>query len=47
VRQNLLGSWADDPARVRQMRQLCEQILGWWLPTQAGDTKHNRSTRLR
>jgi hypothetical protein len=47
VRQNLLGSWADDPARVRQMRQLCEQILGWWLPMQADDARHNRSTRLR
>lgn len=30
VRQNLLGSWADDPARVRQMRQLCEQLTQWW-----------------
>jgi hypothetical protein len=47
MRQNLLGSWADDPGRVRQMRQLCERIMGWWLPVQAGDAKHNRSTRLR
>ncbi|MCP9849459.1 DUF1350 family protein [Cyanobium sp. Morenito 9A2] len=30
VRQNLLGNWADDPARVRQMRQLCGALMGWW-----------------
>lgn len=36
VRQNLLGSWADDPARVRQMHQLCGRIVEWWLPAPQG-----------
>jgi hypothetical protein len=29
LRQNLLGSWADDPARSRQIDQLAELITRW------------------
>jgi hypothetical protein len=31
LRQNLLGRWADDPARQREMEQLAGQICRWWL----------------
>lgn len=31
LRQNLLGSWADDPARQRQIDSLAETICRWWL----------------
>jgi len=30
LRQNLLGSWADDPARQRQIDELAEGLLRWW-----------------
>jgi len=30
LRQNLLGSWADDPSRQRQIERLVERIVGWW-----------------
>ena len=30
LRQNLLGGWADDPARQRELDQLAEQLLQWW-----------------
>ena len=30
LRQNLLGRWADDPARQRQIDRLAQLILGWW-----------------
>ena len=30
LRQNLLGSWADDPARQRQIDDLAGSIGGWW-----------------
>ena len=29
LRQNLLGSWADDPARGRQIEQLAQLITNW------------------
>ena len=32
LRQNLLGRWADDPARQRQIDALAETICGWWQP---------------
>jgi hypothetical protein len=32
LRQNILGSWADDPARQRQIDALAETICRWWLP---------------
>ncbi|MCT0213981.1 DUF1350 family protein [Synechococcus sp. CS-1324] len=37
LRQNLLGAWADDPARQRQIDRLADQLLDWWLgsPSQA------------
>ena len=30
LRQNLLGRWADDPARQRQIDRLAQLILDWW-----------------
>jgi hypothetical protein len=30
LRQNILGSWADDPARQRQMDGLADAISRWW-----------------
>jgi hypothetical protein len=30
LRQNLLGSWADDPSRQRQIDALAETICRWW-----------------
>ncbi|APD48586.1 alpha/beta hydrolase [Synechococcus sp. SynAce01] len=30
LRQNLLGAWADDPARQRQIDRLADQLLDWW-----------------
>jgi len=30
LRQNLLGGWADDPARQRELDQLADQLLQWW-----------------
>jgi hypothetical protein len=30
LRQNLLGTWADDPARQRQIDELAEGLLRWW-----------------
>jgi hypothetical protein len=32
LRRNLLGDWADDPARQRQIDGLAEQILAWFGP---------------
>ena len=32
LRQNLLGGWADDPARQRELDQLADQLLQWWKP---------------
>ncbi len=32
LRQNILGSWADDPGRQRQIDALAETICRWWLP---------------
>ncbi len=32
LRRNLLGTWADDPARQRQIERLSDQISGWMLP---------------
>ena len=31
LRQNLLGAWADDPSRQRQIDSLAETIGRWWL----------------
>ncbi|MEY3750322.1 MAG: hypothetical protein RLZZ186_741 [Cyanobacteriota bacterium] len=31
LRQNLLGAWADDPSRQRQIDTLAETIGRWWL----------------
>mgnify|MGYP006288819145 CR=1 FL=1 len=33
LRQNLLGHWADDPDRQRQIDSLAEGICRWWLQT--------------
>ncbi|MCP9773233.1 DUF1350 family protein [Synechococcus sp. Tobar12-5m-g] len=30
LRQNLLGAWADDPARQRQIDRLADQVVDWW-----------------
>jgi hypothetical protein len=30
VRRNLLGDWADDPARQRQIERLAETVLQWF-----------------
>ena len=30
LRQNLLGTWADDPARQRQLDDLADAISRWW-----------------
>jgi hypothetical protein len=30
VRRNLLGDWADDPARQRQIERLAETVLHWF-----------------
>ena len=30
LRRQLLGDWADDPARQRGIEQLCERIEDWW-----------------
>lgn len=30
LRRQLLGDWADDPARQRGIEQLCERIESWW-----------------
>ena len=30
LRQNLLGSWADDPSRQRQIDSLADAISQWW-----------------
>ncbi len=35
LRRNLLGDWADDPARQRQIDGLAERILGWFGPAGA------------
>ncbi|MEY3544023.1 MAG: hypothetical protein RLZZ247_180 [Cyanobacteriota bacterium] len=35
LRQNLLGSWADDPSRQRQIDALAETISRWWRPAGA------------
>ena len=32
LRQNLLGAWADDPSRQRQIDALAETISRWWSP---------------
>ncbi len=32
LRQNLLGAWADDPSRQRQIDALAETICRWWSP---------------
>ena len=32
VRRNLLGDWADDPARQRQIERLAETVLEWSTP---------------
>ncbi|MBM5806194.1 MAG: DUF1350 domain-containing protein [Cyanobacteria bacterium M_surface_10_m2_179] len=32
LRQSLLGRWADDPSRQRQIDNLAETISRWWLP---------------
>ena len=29
LRQNVLGSWADDPKRHQQLEQLADRISGW------------------
>jgi len=35
LRQNLLGAWADDPSRQRQIDALAETISRWWDPAAA------------
>jgi hypothetical protein len=35
LRRNLLGDWADDPARQRQIDGLAERILAWFGPAGA------------
>ena len=35
LRQNLLGAWADDPSRQRQIDTLAEIICRWWNPAGA------------
>jgi hypothetical protein len=35
LRQNLLGAWADDPSRQRQIDALAETISRWWSPAAA------------
>ena len=35
LRRNLLGSWADDPARARQISGLAERIHAWGQPPSA------------
>ena len=35
LRQNLLGAWADDPSRQRQIDALAETISRWWGPAAA------------
>jgi hypothetical protein len=35
LRQNLLGAWADDPSRQRQIDALAETISRWWRPAAA------------
>jgi hypothetical protein len=35
LRQNLLGAWADDPSRQRQIDALAETICRWWSPAAA------------
>ncbi len=41
LRQNLLGSWADDPARQRQIERLADELVQWW---QGGAVEHNGSS---
>jgi len=31
LRQNLLGGWADDPARQRQIDAIADTICSWWM----------------
>jgi hypothetical protein len=35
LRQNLLGAWADDPRRQRQIDALADTICRWWSPAAA------------
>ncbi len=36
LRQNLLGTWADDPARQRQIDRLAAAIDSWWRQVEPG-----------
>ncbi len=38
LRQNLLGAWADDPARQRQIDRLADQLTDWWLGPTSQDS---------
>ena len=40
LRQNLLGAWADDPARQRQIDRLADQLSGWWLGPASQDARN-------
>jgi hypothetical protein len=40
LRRNLLGDWADDPARQRQIDGLAERISGWFARSPAGIEVH-------
>jgi len=35
LRRNLLGDWADDPARQRQIEMLAERLSGWFASSEA------------
>jgi hypothetical protein len=35
LRRNLLGDWADDPARQRQIETLAERLSSWFAPAEA------------
>ncbi len=39
LRQNLLGAWADDPARQRQIDRLADQLIDWWLGPTSQDSR--------
>ena len=39
LRQNLLGAWADDPARQRQIDRLADQLTDWWLGPASQDSR--------
>ena len=36
LRRNLLGDWADDPARQRQIETLAERLSGWFVEAHTG-----------